>query len=215
MVVNKVVVYLRTSTFDQNPENQLKECLSLAEGRGYSDVEVFREHLSGWKKDVSRPEYERIKLMAHRGEIKAVVVWALDRWIRNRDSLLDDVNYLAERGVKLHSVKDDYIEAINVDGALGRTIKDFMYGLIGSLAQMESDRKSERIRAARDNWSRPPNKKDWGRPKAKFNKHRAFYLLFDCGKSLRAVSSELGVSLATVQRFKKVVEKNPDSFIKE
>lgn len=203
----RVVVYLRTSTFDQNPEHQRSSCLKFAESRGYvvdPERDVFCEHISAWR-GKERPKYDEIKSLAHRGEIKAVVVWALDRWIRDRESLLEDVNYLSARGVKFHSVQEPYLEAINIEGPLGNTIRDFLYGLIGSLAQAESDRKSERVKAA---YLNSKNRDKWGRPKAKFNSRRAEYLLFECGKSLRQVASEVGTSLATIQRFKKECGKN-------
>ncbi|MCX6750261.1 MAG: recombinase family protein, partial [Candidatus Pacearchaeota archaeon] len=85
------------------------------------------------------------------GEINHIVVWAFDRWIRDRDTLLEDVTTLLSYGVKLHSVKDSWFESINIEGSLGKTIREFMLGLIGSIAQMESERRSERILLGKKN----------------------------------------------------------------
>ena len=121
--MNKAIIYLRTSTKEQHPENQKKECLAFAESRGYKITEILIEQLSGFKK-IERPQYNRIKQLAHESKIDAVIVWALDRWVRNRDTLLEDVTMLRNCGVKLHSVKEQWLEAINLEGGLGKTIQE-------------------------------------------------------------------------------------------
>jgi len=158
--MNKAIIYLRTSTKEQHPENQKKECLAFAESRGYKITEILIEQLSGFKK-IERPQYNRIKQLAHESKIDAVIVWALDRWVRNRDTLLEDVTMLRNCGVKLHSVKEQWLEAINLEGGLGKTIQEFLLGLIGSIAEMESQRRSERVKIAFKN----RKKNSWGRPK--------------------------------------------------
>jgi len=147
---NKADIYLRTSTKEQFPEKQKKECLTFAKSRGYEIGNIYLEQVSGYK-EVKRPKYEEVKSRAYKGEIKAVVVWALDRWVRNRDTLLDDVTTLRSYGVKLHSVKEEWLEAVNIEGDLGKTIQEFLLGLVGSLGAMESQRKSERTKMAYEN----------------------------------------------------------------
>ena len=141
------VIYVRTSTVEQHPENQIQDCQRYCESRGYEVQEIHIEKLSGFK-DINRPEYEKIKKKAYRGEIRAVVVWALDRWVRNRDTLLEDVTSLSQYGCKIHSVKEEWLEAVNIEGPLGRTVREFLLGLVGSIAEMESQRKSERTKIA-------------------------------------------------------------------
>ena len=160
----KCVIYIRTSTKEQYPEKQLEECRIFAKNRGYHIIEEDIEQLSAFKEDVIRPLYEIIKSKAYSGEIQAVIVWALDRWVRNRDTLLEDVTYLRGCGVKLHSVKEEWLEAINIEGSLGKTIQEFLLGLIGSLAEMESQRKSERVKMAYESYKKEERiYKKWGR----------------------------------------------------
>lgn len=179
------VIYLRTSTTEQFPEKQKADCLKFAESRNYNVIHIYEEQLSGYKKIV-RPNYEKVKQQAYAGEIQAVIVWALDRWVRNRDTLLEDISTLTSYGCKIHSVQEQWLEAINIEGVLGRTIQDFLLGLVGSLAQMESQRKSERTKMAYLNRSGR-----WGRkslPKVTQQK------IIDCyreGKSLRQISKEI------------------------
>lgn len=143
----KVAIYCRVSTQEQDPTKQISECEIFCESRGYEVEGIYKEELSGFK-DIKRPNYELIKEKARRGEINGVVVWSFDRWVRNRDTLLEDVSILSQYNCKLHSVKDAWLEAINVEGSLGKTIREFLLGLLGSIAQMESERRSERMKMA-------------------------------------------------------------------
>ena len=191
----KAAIYLRTSTTEQHPEKQEADCRQFAISRGYEIEGVFYEQLSGYKQIV-RPIYEQIKDKAHKGHIQAVIVWALDRWVRNRDTLLDDVLILRNYNVKLHSVREAYLEAINIDGPLGKTITDFLLGLIGSLAEMESSRKSERMYMAYKSYTGSK----WGRPKVHTNKKKIILDLRQQGLSLRQIVSQSGMALGTVHK---------------
>ena len=191
----KATVYLRTSTTEQNPENQKEECLAFAKNRGYEVDSVVLEELSGFK-GINRPEYEKVKEKARKGEIQAVVVWALDRWVRNRDTLLEDVIILRNYGVKLHSVKEAWLEAINIEGSLGRTIQEFLLGLIGSIAEMESQRKSERMKIAFANHKG----KKWGRPKVHTNKIKIIFDLKDKGLTYREIAKQSGLSIGAISK---------------
>jgi len=185
IILAKASIYLRTSTREQFPEKQKVECLEFIKERGYELEGVYTEQLSGYKQ-IERPEYEKLKEKARRGEIKAIVVWALDRWVRNRDTLLEDVTILRNYGVKLHSVKEAWLEAINIEGSLGKTIQDFLLGLIGSLAQMESQRKSERTKMAYDN-----RKGIWGRRNLPEETQKAIIEAFKQGRSYSKICLEV------------------------
>jgi len=195
----KCAIYIRTSTTEQTPEKQLAECIEVATNKGY-EYEVFEEQLSGYK-DIKRPKYEEVKERARKGEIKAVVVWALDRWIRNRDTLLEDVTILKNYGCRIHSVKEAWVETINIEGSLGRTLQDFLIGLIGSLAEMESERKSERVKMAYKS-----HKGKWGRPAMHTNKKKIVWDLLSKGLSLRVIAKEVNLSVGAVHKIK---QENP------
>jgi DNA invertase Pin-like site-specific DNA recombinase len=181
----KAIIYLRTSTSEQFPEKQKKDCLQFAESRGYEVIEVYQEQLSGYK-DIKRPMYEEVKSRAYKGEIQAVIVWALDRWVRNRDTLLEDVTALRNYGCKLHSVQEQWLEAINIEGSLGRTIQDFLLGLVGSLAQMESQRKSERTIMAYQNKTGR-----WGRKSLPGVTKKKIIEAYQTGTPLRQITKEI------------------------
>jgi len=189
----KVAVYLRTSTEEQHPEKQEKDCLEFCKDKDYEIEVVCIEKLSGYKQ-IQRPEYDKIKELARCGKIKAVVVWALDRWVRNRDTLLEDVTILRNYGCKLHSVRESWLEAINIEGALGRTLQDFLLGLVGSLAELESSRKSERVKMA----FKSHKGKKWGRPKVHTNKKKIVLGLIHQGLTYRQVAERTKISIGTI-----------------
>lgn len=184
--IMKVAIYCRTSTTEQDPEKQLIACRKFCENRGYEIESEYLEQLSGFSQK-TRPQYDIIKSKAFRGEIKAVVVWALDRWVRNRDTLLEDVTTLRNYGCKIHSVQEEWLEAVNIDGALGKTIQDFLLGLVGSIAEMESQRKSERTKMA---FASKKGKK-WGRRSLPQRVHDDVLRLHAEGKSMRWMSQNV------------------------
>jgi DNA invertase Pin-like site-specific DNA recombinase len=191
--MNDSIIYLRTSTEEQEPENQRKECLEFAKNRGYNVKEVLLERISAFS-GIERPNYEKVKEMARKGEIQAVIVWALDRWIRNRDTLLEDVTILRNYGCKIHSVKEAWLEAINIEGSLGRTVQEFLLGLIGSIAEMESQRKSERVKIAFQNHKG----KKWGRPKTHTNKINVILDWYKQGLSYREIRDKTNLSIGKI-----------------
>jgi len=191
----KAAIYLRTSTEDQHPENQEKDCLEFAKNRGYEVEGIYLERLSGFKQLI-RPEYEKVKEKARKGEIKAVIVWALDRWVRNRDTLMDDTVILRNYGCNIHSVKEAWLEAINIEGSLGKTIQEFLLGLMGSMAEMESQRKSDRVKIAHKNHKG----KKWGRPSTHTNKKKIVWGLRMEGNTIRKISELTKLSVGRVSQ---------------
>jgi len=191
----KAAIYLRTSTEEQHPEKQEAECRKFCSNKKYDIQGIYIEKLSGFKQ-INRPEYDKIKELARTGQINAVVVWALDRWVRNRDTLLEDVTVLRNYGCKLHSVREAYLEAINIEGPLGKTIQEFLLGLIGSLAELESSRKSERVKMA----FKTHKGKKWGRPSIHTNKKKIVWELKEQGLSYRQIAKSTGLSIGAISK---------------
>lgn len=213
----RAAIYLRVSSLEQNPENQRADCLAFAKQRGYDIEGVYMEKLSGFK-DINRPQYEIIKRKASMREIQAVIVWAVDRWVRNRDSFMDDITILTMYGVKLHSVKEAWIEAINIEGSLGKTIREFCLGIMASLGEMESQRKSERMKIAYKN-----RKGRWGRKQLTKPAQEKILEAFNAGKSMRSIAKEVSyydknnnkrfVSLGVVHKIIEKAREEKEAFV--
>ena len=99
----KVVIYCRTSTLDQNPENQRIELEKYARAMGY-DYTIFEEQESTKK---TRPVKQIVLQKLRRKEYDALMIWKLDRWGRSIIELITDLKELTDKGIKILSLKEN------------------------------------------------------------------------------------------------------------
>jgi len=136
----RAAIYLRVSTNEQSPENQLPALESLAVRMGFEVAEVYRENESAWKNG-HQHELARLLEDAYRGKFEAVLVWALDRLSREGPlAILTLVDKLKRYGVRVISYQESWTEA---PGELA----DILFAICGWVARMESQRRSERTKA--------------------------------------------------------------------
>jgi len=136
----KVALYLRVSTGEQETQNQRLALENWATSRGLQIVRVYQEEESAWKAGHQR-ELARLLTDAQRRHFKAVVVWALDRLSREGAlAILKLVERLGRSDVRVISYQEPWTEA---PGELA----ELLYALVGWVAKMESQRRSERTRA--------------------------------------------------------------------
>ena len=145
--MKNAIIYIRVSGGEQTEETQRQPCIDFCKEHGWDIIGVFPDHAKSAYKNVKRPQYEGVLSSVRQRRIQHVVVWSLDRWCRRGPrELKSTIDYLGSYGVQLHSVKEQWIESINIPGSLGQTFKDFMIGIVGWLAEQESNRKSERVK---------------------------------------------------------------------
>jgi len=139
----KAVIYARVSTDEQTEQNQVDVLEKWAATRGFEVSEVYREQATAWK-DGHQKELARLILDAQRGQFQYVMVWALDRLSREGAlKILELVNKFNRWNVKILSYQEPWTEA---PGELG----EVLYALVGWVARMESQRRSERTKAGMD-----------------------------------------------------------------
>ncbi len=134
---NEAAVYLRVSGDRQDEANQEPECLKLCEARGWRP-QVLRERLSGVKR---RPEWDRLKDQVRRGQVRAVVFWALDRTGRTATQIAHDIGEFWRWGAVVVSVRDGWL-----DQPAG-PMRDLMLAIMAWVAQTERTKLIERTRA--------------------------------------------------------------------
>ncbi len=83
--MKRAALYLRVSTFDQHPENQMCDLQSLAKQRGFEIVREYTDKISGAK--AKRPGLDEMMRDAKRGRFEIVIVWAFDRMARSVGAL--------------------------------------------------------------------------------------------------------------------------------
>jgi DNA invertase Pin-like site-specific DNA recombinase len=187
--MKRAALYMRVSTVDQHPENQLNELRHFAEQRGFQITEEYTDHgVSGTK--ARRPALDRMLNDAHRRRFDVVVVWACDRLARSTKHFLQVLDELNALGVQFLSQR----EAIDTDGPLGRAI----VVIVSAVAELERSLIVERVRA--------------GMRRAKLDGRRIGRVPLDVdhaalvrdrltGMSLTRVANKYGLSRASVVRF--------------
>ncbi len=119
-------------------ERQIKDCLALAERRGWTVAEVFRDDDTSATSGKPRTRYLAMMDALASGRLGALVVWDVDRLTRTPRELEDVVDLAERRGVALASVGGD-IDLATPQGRLTARIK-------GSVAKHESEQLARRVK---------------------------------------------------------------------
>lgn len=159
----KPILYLRTSTKDQNPELQKEDGIIFCLNIGLGEPEVFSEQGSAYKLERVRPIWESIIETAKKDK-RDIVVWKYDRAFRNRQEFFKFMKIMFEvYKIKVYSVTEPSIlkfwELLGksntgnpvIDELINNLFKilwDFMIQQSGEQAEEESRKKSERVKLA-------------------------------------------------------------------
>lgn len=140
-------IWLRVSTGHQTTDNQTPDVDRFAGHRGYRVVATYSVQDTAYKAGggaAYKATLSRALADAHQGKFKVLIVWALDRIVRDDESgaeaALRIIRQFRERGVAVVSVKEDWLNG-------SPEIQDVLVAFAGWMAQRESARRSERIRA--------------------------------------------------------------------
>jgi DNA invertase Pin-like site-specific DNA recombinase len=164
--MKQTIIYLRTSTEEQNPQNQLEACQQLTQKLNLQDYEVFEDKVSGWK-ELERKNFNEIKKAIEKTQVKYLICWDLDRLYRNRKKLIEFFEFCKIYNCKIYSVRQDWLESINrIQEPFNEIMHSLMLQIMGWLAEEESNKKSERVKLAikkkdGETYSKFGNK--WGR----------------------------------------------------
>jgi DNA invertase Pin-like site-specific DNA recombinase len=143
-------VWLRVSTGHQDSANQIPDVEQFARHHGYRIAKRYQLADSAWKNG-GGAEYKRTLQQAlddaHAGKFSVLIVWALDRIVRDDESgaeaALRIFRQFRQRGCIIVSVKESWL-----NGA--PEVQDILIAFAGWMAQRESDRRSERIKIGLD-----------------------------------------------------------------
>ena len=129
----RLLGYTRVSTTSQDARLQLDGLMAA----GVEARDVFSDVTSGARAAIKRPGMKKLFDYATEGD--TVVVWRIDRLGRSLIDVLNTVNLLRERGVRVQSISD----GIDPDTSSGR----MMLGMLATLAEYERELITERVNA--------------------------------------------------------------------
>jgi putative DNA-invertase from lambdoid prophage Rac len=142
--VNAAVWY-RVSTGHQDSDNQVPDVERFAGHHGYEITARYEISESAWNGGKDGGEYRRTMQQAlddaWAGKFSVLIVWALDRITREgAEGALRIIRQFRERGCTVVSVRESWLNG-------SPEVQDVLVAFAGWMAQQESARRSERIRA--------------------------------------------------------------------
>ena len=201
----KVAIYARVSTDDkeQNPERQFLKCRQYCELHSHIVIKELVDYHTGDSRLEDREQGKELCNM----NIDGIVVFSMDRLTRQHPiKVIQLINAYKDKGIKIISITEP---AFNMESEFA-DILIYILGWFNNyfLTKLKRDVRAGMERARKQG-------KQIGRKQAEFNRYRAYQLLIVEKKSQRYVAKELGVSLATINRFRKVADVYDSSFINE
>ena len=138
--------WFRVSAGHQTTANQVPDVERFAGHHGYEIGLRYELSDSAWKNGGGR-EYQRTLKQAladaHAGKFKVLIVWALDRIVRDdeggAEAALRIIRLFRQAGVAVVSVQEPWLNGAG-------EVQDVLVAFAGWVAERESTRRSERIR---------------------------------------------------------------------
>lgn len=203
---NSACIYVRVSSGSQDETNQIPVCKQYAKELGLTVADIIQEKVSAFKVP-ERSSVQKLLNYPH------VILFSYDRLYRNRKKFIEMMRYFFLKGVKIHSVRERWLEQFySIPEPWGEILRDFMTQVVGWMSEDESKKKSERVKLAYQN-------KDEGIPWGRKNKVVDMERLKECydPHSLRKTAKAYneifrGENRISYNTVKKIKTQNPGLF---
>ena len=188
----KVACYFRCSTLDQRTDNQKIEVREYCERMGWNIVREYEdEGLSGTLSRDKRPAFNEMIKDAYRKRFDLVVCWDISRLGRSMKELVLFLADMKDRDVGIVSVRQGFDTSTNMG--------EIMFQFVGILSSWEREMIRERTLAGLERAKRE-GKRLGRKPVTNPEITQKIIQLRSEKKSLRAISSEVGVSTGTIRK---------------
>ena len=191
MLLKKVSLLLRVSTSDQTTDNQEKELVELCKRREFQVVEIYKETVSGTKKNEERKEFSRMLNDMKKKKWEKLVVWSVDRLGRNMKELIKTLSLLDDYKISLYS----YQQNLDTDDSMGRM---FFY-FVSIFSEFENNIRKERQKVGIQR-VRSLNKKYGGNDFISDEMKQNIMKLKEDGFSYRKIKEQVNVSLSSISK---------------
>lgn len=189
-MTGKIIGYIRVSTFDQNPQRQLKGI--------YLD-EMFVDHASAIS--TQRPQLQAMMRFVRKDDV--VKVHSMDRLARNVRNLLEIIDILVSKHVKVEFIKEKLTFSGN-DSPMSR----LMLSMMGAVAEFEysfiKERQREGIEIAKKAGKYKGRKKALDEEKIRILKER----LTTTRDPKTKIAKDLGITVKTLYNYLKELDAN-------
>jgi len=189
---SKTAIYVRVSTNNgsQTTDSQLGEVKKYCELRGWTETEVYEDHVSGGK--ASRPALDRMVKAMRAGNLARVVCWKLDRLGRSLTHLALVIDEMTHLQIPLICTTQ------GIDTSGQNPIGKFQLGVLMAVAEFERAIIKERvlagISAARNRGVR------LGRPATLDKRREDVMELREQGRGIREIARQLTMPVASVHK---------------
>lgn len=188
----QTVGYVRVSSAEQNTDRQLD---------GIALDRIFTDKMTGSTKD--RPQLKAMLDYVRYGD--TVVVHSLDRLARSLEDLIFIINQLNKKGVSFKSIKDN----LTFDGVNNSPMDKFFLHILGAVSELERalirERQKEGIAKAKQRGVYKGRKPSLTPEKQAIIEERLAEKEKDLQSyksiSYQSIADEIGVSLATLNRY--------------
>lgn len=212
------IIYIRTSTEDQQPKNQIMS-IEKTYGLSKENYTLLEDKESAWNEYKNRESFENLRLLIKKSKGGDLYVWDWDRIWRNRKRLREFFEFCKIYKFKIHSFRQQFYEAFHeIPSPFDEIMQELFLNLLGWMAEDESNKKSDRVKAAmrKKNGKTISYKgKKWGRKSLPKTARNKILELHQKGLTLRKIAKEVtysdknknkkNVSLSAVH---KIIEEN-------
>ena len=205
----KAVIYARVSSTSnrQNTDRQVADLTTYAVGLKYEVCQIFKEHISGAKKNQDRPVLQECMEYCKQNCVDILLVSELSRLGRNAFEVLACVKELLDGGINLFMQKEQ-ITLLDRDGKPSM-IAPVMIAILSTCAELERDNIQYRLESGYKNYREKGGKV--GRKKGSVKsveqikeEYRGVIRDLESRYSIRKTAKLNDVSVSTVQRIKKL-----------
>ena len=136
----KAALWVRVSHPTENVSNQILALQEFTARRGLEVVNIYNVEASAFR-GVHRAFLEKVYQDAHEGQWNVLVIWALDRLSREGPAAIGGVlARLEASGARVLSLQESWLDT-------GGPARSLLVSVFGWIAEQESARLSERIKA--------------------------------------------------------------------
>lgn len=212
------VIYLRTSTEDQNPENQLKDCESIRpidqSIQTFCNYYLIQDKESAWDDLKIRLGFGELRNLILKKKVKYLIVWDLDRLYRNRNRLIQFFQMCKLYKVSIFCYRQRWLnDLMNLPKPFNEIMFDLMLSIMGWLAEEESNKKSDRVKSAvrkKDNITISYKGNKWGRKSLSLEDQERIIRICNQTplRSIRNIAKDLNLSVGVVHKY---IKKNREN----